>query len=454
MRVLFALAMWGERYVQNFIHFSLPTLLGDGNLADTQGIEGSHFLLQTTPEDFEYLKSSPLFHQLERTLPVEFVDIRRHQVRDKYRTVTHCQMEALRLSESYDAIVPLYSDLIWSRGGIRFAVERVSQGALAMFSPGPTILPEPAMAALTSAAALTGQDDARTISIEPHQLAAITLRDYHPMWDSFDWDGNSFTDFPACMRWNVLDQGWLIRCYHLHPVIMKVQPENPNFFSYINTTLDAEFVARVYEGIDRLFFATDTSDFALVTLRDCDAPPLPRPGYRASAAAVARWAEANAWLLHRAFANVAFRWHGGQIEEAAWQAAEARSRAIIEEVRDRLNTPDSVLSIDDKVAYEARLARKKTAAKQRRPIELPPSIAMLSRIELTRILLRQLSLGSAWLFMSRIRRGFFGDWFRNRPLLMRFWNHAKPILRPKSEIDAALSIRRLIYYILWHRTHA
>lgn len=449
MRVSFALVVWGDSYVQDFLEFSLPSLLADGNLTGNPVIDGSRFQVLTTKRDFERLTASPLFQRLQHTLPVEFVEIEQPHAGDKYHMVSRYQMEAIRRSEDFDAITLLYPDIIWARGAIRYAVEQLAQGALAFLSPGPTVLPEPARAALTALAKMEGPAGAQSIAIEPQQLAGIVLDHYHPMWDGFDWDGNAFTSSPACLRWDVPGQGWLIRCFHLHPVVMRMQRDNPMFFSEFNISLDAEYVARLFDGTDRLSFATDTSDFAIVSVRGGDSPPFPNPGGRSSVTTVARWAESYALLLHRAFANVAFRWHRGNADETAWWALELRSQKIIDEVRDRLHTPDLVLRAEDPTAYRARKQRRRSANAWRAPrIGLPPSRANRSRSELSKMLIYKMSYGALWRMAILIREGALGRQILRYPFLVRLWQRIKPALRPKSEMDAAISSRSLLRRIM------
>jgi len=230
---------------------------------------------------------------------------------------------------------------------------------------------------------------------------------------------------------------------------MRVQKDNPIYYNEFDISLDADYVARLFDGTDRLDFATDSREFAIVSVRSADTPPFPQPGGRSSVTMVARWAEAHASLLHRAFVNVAFRWHRGNVDEAVWRAVEARSRAIITEVRDRLHTPDSIIRAEDPIAYLARTRRQRSNKALRSPrIALPPSRASLSRASLSKILLYKMSYGALWRTATLIREGALGRRLAQRPALVRLWQWAKPVLHPKSEIDAALSSRGIIRKIL------
>jgi hypothetical protein len=450
MRILFALVAWGNDYVRDFLDVSLPTLLAEGNLADAGA--GSCLMILTTQTDARTFESDPLFTAVKRFMATEFIDISRLRTGDKYQFASRCQLEALRQSEDYDAVIMLYPDMVWCTGGVRFAVERIKAGALGVFAPAPSVLPEPTLAALRARARPWGNDGLRNISVSPPELAGIALRHHHPMWEGFDWDGGCFAPYPACLRWNVADQGWLLRCFHLHPVALRVQRNNPRFLARFTTSLDGEYVARLFEGADGLAFANDPSTFTMVTLRDGTMGPFPDPGHQPSIAGVARWAEANAFLLHRSFAGVTFRWHEGTIDEVAWQAAERRSEAILAEIRARLYTPDSIIRVEDPEAYRARKDRAQNpASRSRSTIELPPSYARERRSRLTAALLNNIAYRAVLGANGALGRGALGSWLRRRPSAVAIWRRTKAMFQPESEIYAAVSPRTLVQTILRHR---
>jgi hypothetical protein len=451
MRILFALVAWGEDYVRDFLDVSLPTLLAEGNF--TEAGAGSCLMILTTERDVHTFQSDPMFAAVKSIMATEFIDITRLRTRDKYQFASRCQLEALRQSEDYDAVILLYPDMVWCSGGVRFAVERIKEGAIGVFAPAPAVLPEPTLEALRSRAKPSGDDGLQTFAVSPGELAGIALRHHHPMWDAFDWDGGCFAQYPSCLRWNVGDQGWLLRCFHLHPVALAVQRNNPRFLARFTTSLDGEYVARLFEGTADLAFANDPTTFAMVTLREGTMGPFPYPGRRPSIAGIARWAEANAFLLHRAFAGVAFRWHEGKINEITWQAAERRSETILAEIRARLHTPDSIIRVEDPEAYRARKDRARNpASRANSTIELPPSYAHHRRARLTTALVNNIAYRAVLGANGLLGRGAVGSWLRRQPPIVALWRRAKTLFQPETEIYGAASPRTLVQTILRHRS--
>src|SRR5690606_21700331 len=131
---------------------------------------------------------------------------------------------------------------------------RMREGYLALLSPGPTIVTEQVQTCLAPFMPAPDAEGVRAISIAPGELAALTIRHHHAMWDAADWNGDCFGGNYACMRWNVGDNGWLIRCYHLRPVMMRVQRDNPTYFMRFEVSLDGDYVARLFDDTSRLCF--------------------------------------------------------------------------------------------------------------------------------------------------------------------------------------------------------
>lgn len=449
MRVLFALVAWGNDYVRDFLDVSLPTLMAEGNLADNDVIDGSHLLILTTQADMAAFEADPLLGLLKRTVPVEYYDIKRLRARDKYRFASRCQLEALRRSEDFDAVILLYPDMLWCRGGVRFAIQQMQDGALGLMCPAPAVLPEPTLAALKADTSEAREGAGRIVSVTPRSLAGIALRHHHPMWNGFDWDGNAFADYSSCLRWNVAGEGWLIHCFHLHPVALRVQRDNPSFVARFATSLDGEYVARLFDGIQDLAFATDTDTFSIATLREPQMGPFPKPGNKSSIVRVARWAEGGAFLLHRAFARIAFRWHDGPISEPVWTAAERRATGILAEVKDRLQTPDSILRVEDPEAYRVRRNRKYNPVFRKPPaIELPRSHAREPRSRLAAAFARNLAFGAANGTKVLLDRVYVGRWLRTQPAAVAAWQRTQRYLAPKSQMYAAASPGSFIRNIL------
>jgi hypothetical protein len=197
------------------------------------------------------------------------------------------------------------------------------------------------------------------LTIGSRDLVRIGKRTLHPMmrYNVLDYDWH--TGNPAYVLWLGPSEDLLIRCFHIHPVILRVQHENSEFWAPFKGTLDEEFLPRILRTIEDIYCVADSDEVAAVSLtpRDFPAPLLPK-GERLDAQAIARWAEACAAPMHKAMFQAVSIWHEHEIEWSDWQPALARSRHLAEQVRWRLSMPDSVIEAEDPLSWLARKSRQ------------------------------------------------------------------------------------------------
>src|SRR5215471_8051295 len=72
----FLTPVWGKAYLQLYLEVVIPAQLASRNLPSFKTESGTKYVIFTTREDMEAIKSSPVFKLLCTTVPVafEFVD--------------------------------------------------------------------------------------------------------------------------------------------------------------------------------------------------------------------------------------------------------------------------------------------------------------------------------------------------------------------------------------------
>lgn len=367
MKFLFSTVIWGRTYVEQFLRFTVPTLLADGNITGFPWLDGSTYQILTTREDEKQIRRAPMFERLARMMRTEFIyidDIPRH---NKYTGVSLSQIESIRRAGAYDAMFFLYPDFICSAGSITKMATRIVEGYDAVCFPIPAILEEPFYEGLLERSHYRrATPDGPIYSIPPRDLVRISLDHPHPMLGGYNMEGMTHNIGPAYMLWEVPDQGWLLRAFHLHPFVIRVQKDNPDFLLQFHVSLDEEYMPRLFKATDKIYFPQDSDEFAMCSLRSHDSPQQPVPGMP-SALDVARWAEQYAALLHREFVKVEFRWHHAVLKRDIWERIERRSATLTTMILDRLMTPDSVLRYEDPLSYELRRLRRRRFSYWRKP---------------------------------------------------------------------------------------
>ncbi|MEP4379701.1 MAG: hypothetical protein ABJ215_00635 [Alphaproteobacteria bacterium] len=369
MRFLFPLIVWGPSYVREFLEQSLPTQLAYGNLSGFPWLEGSQYMILTTAQDRKILEAAPIMRRLKRLIDVQYVEIDKIPRHNKYIGASMAQLEALKRSGNFDAIFFLYPDFICATGTITNAARRIVEGKDAVMFPIPAVLKsifdDPA---IVENEVITPTGEGAVIEIPPRLLVDASTRHFHPMISGYIMGGERSNIGPAYMIWNVPDEGMLFRCFHLHPLVIRVQRDNPFYLNEFIVSLDEEYVPRLFRSLDGVYFARDSDEFAMCSIRTPTSPPQPLD-VPIRLVHIAHWAEEYAALIHREFSTIPFRWHGQAIEdEDLWEAVEAESAETIDVIRDRLATPDSILRFEDETAYAARARRRARFRGWREPV--------------------------------------------------------------------------------------
>ncbi len=361
IKCLVTVALWGERYVRRFVDISLPTQLSDGNLGALNPGSGSSYLIVTTEEDRKRIEDAPAYLALTRKIETGFLTMSPPRRGDKYFGVSRFQNAAVQRSYGYDAVFFVYPDFVLADGVFRTALRRLDEGALAVTLPVPRVLEEsfvPRFLARTGGEAGGGSGNVRTL--RPRELVELANECLHPTMATFYWDGEEIARFPSSLLWEAPDGGLLMRCFHTHPLALRVQERNPAYADVFRISLDEEYLPRVIRTAGDVYCVPDSDEGAICSLSDSDfrlatAHKAGRPPVRH----VALWAERHAAVLHREFLRRPYRWHGAEVDETAWAEVERRSDSNIDFVLDRLKIPDRVLRYEDPEAFRARTERAK-----------------------------------------------------------------------------------------------
>ena len=308
---------------------------------------------------------------------VTFFDISEIARDNKLMGVSHCQHEGIIRSKDFDYIFFIYPDFICGAGVIGHAISKLEEGFEAIACPVPRIL----MSCLEDIKFKKFVKDTslgRTISIPPRRLVELSFDHYHPTLDGNFIDGEVNNGGLAYLQWKVNPKTWLLHCFHLHPLAIKVKDHLPEFRLKFNVSLDEEFFPNVYPDIDKIYFPTHSDDYAMCSLsRDSDAEK-PTPG-RITLDNILRYAEGYASIIHREMVEKPFLWtsetkiewdsityrpgrfsdiSGASLNFEA-QEIEIKAKNLVSLVKGKLNTPDNVLKVKNPVLYKERKDRRK-----------------------------------------------------------------------------------------------
>jgi hypothetical protein len=260
------LPVWGNRYVRQFLDFSLPTMLAPGNLPALTGTLPCSFVLLTSSDDARFIADHPGYQFLSSVCSTEIQLIDDLITGDNYSTtITLAYERAVRATgaEMLDTcFFFLISDYLVADGSLRNALARVLAGASGVFAGNFQIIQEDAAPEFYE----NFEQDGPELTIAPRELMSWALDHLHPMTT-----GNmvnftlSHTAHTNRLFWRV-DQDTLIGRFYLMHMIC-IRPEVADFV--IGSSCDYSFIPEMCPSgsIEAL---TDSDEYLVVEMQPRD----------------------------------------------------------------------------------------------------------------------------------------------------------------------------------------
>ena len=219
------LPVWGERYVEQFLAFCLPSLLADGNLPALRRRAPCTFVLFTRAEDAEIIRRDPYFHAIEKLCAVEIEPIDDLISASHSTIITIAYASGIRSSKTNmldTCFIFLVSDYVLADGALDNAAQHIFGGSSGVLVGNFQLAVEGA------APALLARADGRRLSIKPRELMRLAMDNLHPSTIA------NFVDTPIVhdaasnrLFWRVDETTILGRFYLMH--MIAIRPEVADF---------------------------------------------------------------------------------------------------------------------------------------------------------------------------------------------------------------------------------
>lgn len=252
---------WGEKYIQVFLRFTLPSHMSDGNI-DALPRDRTALIIYTRSQDVPVFRASPLFRRYERDHAVrfEFIDDLKLVKENPYQTLVACHERALAAAAGTDtALFFLNPDAVYCDGTYRAILDRFREGKRAILTQG-LRANLPAFAERLDA--LRAAPDTWP-GLSPRQLTRLTLDALHPLSVAHVVDGGGNKSIGS-YYWPVGTDGLVGRCFHTHPLALR--PARP--VTKLYTTIDHELVRWACPDPKWVHLVTDSDEIIAVELSD------------------------------------------------------------------------------------------------------------------------------------------------------------------------------------------
>jgi hypothetical protein len=335
MRLYFSTPVWGKGHIELFQTVGLPSLLAPGNLPAVTDPAECRYFIYTRASDLETLKDSEAFRRLEALIPVE-VRLVPEPIEVPHHTMSWCHADTLRRADEDDvAAVFLPPDCVWSDGSLRQLQALADSGKSVVHISGVRLNRDTVLPALEQ---LGGEDG--TLSIKPQALVDLGLKHLHTIAVSHFWGEREGGLLPANLYWSVPGQGLLLRCFHLHPLMVKSQVKFASFAG----TIDDDLALSVCPDPSTEYVVTD-SDEILTFEISAPTHQAGAPFPKSSIESVAAWAEIGTNERHRELSRHVIRLHHTPTDPKVWAPVEAEADRVMRESRRINDRPTLMLAL-------------------------------------------------------------------------------------------------------------
>jgi hypothetical protein len=315
--------VWGAGHLGLFLNVCLPSLLAAGNLPSFAPHPQNRYLIYTRSEDELELKAAPTFQLLSEIIAVE-VRLIEEEITEPHRTMSNCHIDSIRRADEVGgAAIFLPPDCVWSENSM-VALERIARSGKSVVHMSGIRLDRdgviPEFASRYS-------NDGTVLSLRPRELVSIGMRHLHPIALTHFWKDYNGQLMPANLIWNVPSEGLLLRCFHLHPLMVKSQVP----FAKFSSTIDDDLALRACPDASRDYVVTDSDEilaFEMSGLSRVVGTICPKE----SPEGVAAWAEFGANARHRELVKNTIRLKSADDSGAAWSVAQAESDDVVNSV--------------------------------------------------------------------------------------------------------------------------
>jgi hypothetical protein len=319
--------VWGAGHIELFNTIGLPSLLSPFNLPAIAEPQNCRYFLYTRAQDVEKLRDSAAFARLERLLPVEIL-LTPEPIEVPHSTMSWCHKDTLRRADEDDvAAVFLPPDCVWSDGSLARLQKLADAGKSTVHMTGIRLEKNSASTELRRHLSADGT----TLTIAAGDLVELGLRHLHRIALSHFWGEYEGGMLAANLYWTVPGQGLVIRCFHLHPLLVKSQIKFAQFTSTIDD--DLALVACPDAATEHV---VEDSDEILAFELSPASHDVGAPFPKKSIDSVAAWTEMGANARHRQLARHTIRLHYRPVDPVIWAPVEAEAEQVMRGAR-RIN---------------------------------------------------------------------------------------------------------------------
>lgn len=257
------LAVWGEKFVADFLKFGLFSLLAPGNIPALAKAYHTKFVILTRSQDVGVFERHSAFQKLKSICEVEFIPINDLIVIGNHSTtLTFAYDRAIR--QTNDAMLHTYfillnADYIMAEGSFQGLMKYMKKGYSAICAGNFQVIENEFKPFLKRHI-----DSAQQVmSIQPRELLKESFQHFHPVTLASFYDENHLHNYRANRFFLRYDRQTLVgRFYLLH--VLCIKPETTQY--QIGSSFDYSFIPEMCPS-GNIGVINDSDDYLVVEMQ-------------------------------------------------------------------------------------------------------------------------------------------------------------------------------------------
>lgn len=323
------MSVWGAEYTAFFLDAAIANQLQPGNLPALAGHARVDYVIHTTSADAATIRAHPALPLLARHAAVRLEVDDSVTLDNRYHALAAFHAKAVdEARRTGAALLFLAPDLFFPDETFRRVHALRSRGVRLALVPGPRGLKEALAGRFLEAGQALLRGEPRAVTAR--EMVRMLMDHPHRLLRQLQHDSDTFGVCPSHVYWRAGDEGFVLRAFHLHPLLF----EPGGGPALVGRSVDGDLMDSLDLRDDEIHLARDSDElFAIDLTREADHDY--QPPNRLDPYTLADWASRNATRRHQAFfrtpitlraANPGPAW--GQALAAADGLLEAFDRAM------------------------------------------------------------------------------------------------------------------------------
>jgi hypothetical protein len=263
LKTAFLVAIWGDRYIEEFCKVALPSFLSPGNLPVLATETDFEVIMMTTSESLPKLESDPDIGRIRKLCPVKFLLIDDLITSGNYGvtlTLAYARgIQSFGSEQTNTTFVFMNSDFILADGSLRAMLRKLQEGARCIMAPSLRASTEAVLPDLIDKVGVSNG----VLTMTPREMAKLTFANLHPTVVAKTVTQNLITCRTHNQIYWHVDENTLLARYYLI-FMLAIRPEVE--LGPINSYCDYGFVPEMVPS-GEFTILDDSDDFFMLELQ-------------------------------------------------------------------------------------------------------------------------------------------------------------------------------------------